>query len=85
MKTPMQQLQEKITALINDSKGDETRTGDYRIGLHQALSLIDLEAEKEQIIDASVQANLRYDSGANEPVVLRYCNDAEQYYNQLYD
>ena len=39
-----------------------------------------LEAEKEQIIDASVQANLRYDTGANEPVVLRYCNDAEQYY-----
>ena len=39
-----------------------------------------LEAEKEQIIDASVQANLRYDTGANEPVLLRYCNDAEQYY-----
>lgn len=43
-----------------------------------------LEAEKQQIIDASVQANLRYDSGANEPVVLRYCNDAEQYYQQTY-
>lgn len=26
MKTAMQELQEKITALINDSKGDETRT-----------------------------------------------------------
>ena len=39
-----------------------------------------LEAEKEQIIDASVQANLRYDTGADEPVLLRYCNDAEQYY-----
>ena len=39
-----------------------------------------LETEKEQIIDASVQANLRYDTRANEPVLLRYCNDAEQYY-----
>ena len=43
-----------------------------------------LEAEKEQIIDASVQANLRYDTGANEPVLLRYCNDAEQYYQQTF-
>lgn len=76
MKTPMQQLQEKITALINDSKGDETRTGDYRIGLHQALSLIDLEAEKEQIWMAFT------DGKVSE--IVKKKRTPEQYYNLTY-
>lgn len=53
-------------------------------GLLNIINLMSLEKEKQQIIDASVQANLRYDSSANEPVTLRYINDAEEYYSSTF-
>lgn len=79
MKTEMQELQEKITTLINDSKSDDTRTGDYRIGLHQSLSLIDLEAEKKQIIEAweSGYSNGVRSVSRGEPKI----KSSEEYYN----
>lgn len=86
MKTAMQQLLDRIEATINNDPANDIGIG-QAIGLKLVKASIEnewLEAEKEQIIDASVQANLRYDTGANEPVLLRYCNDAEQYYQQTY-
>lgn len=83
MKTAMQYLQEKITALINDSKGTGSNRDnpDYRIGLHQALGLIDLEAEKEQILEA-------YRNGfkdAQRPFrPMESYTTFEQYYQQTY-
>ena len=87
MKTAMQ----KFISGIDTYETDETMTiidrmerAENFIEVLRKRAYLLLEAEKQQIIDASVQANLRYDSGANEAVVLRYCNDAEQYYNQKY-
>ena len=86
MKTALTQLLERIEATINNDTANDIGIG-QAIGLKLVKASIEnewLELEKQQIIDASVQANLRYDSGANEPVVLRYCNDAEQYYKRTF-
>lgn len=86
MKTAMHQLLERIESTINNNPTNDIGIG-QAIGLKLVKDSIEnewLELEKQQIIDASVQANLRYDSGANEPVVLRYCNDAEQYYQNTF-
>ena len=86
MKTALTQLLERIEATINNDTVNDIGIG-QAIGLKLVKASIEnewLELEKQQIIDASVQANLRYDTGANEPVVLRYCNDAEQYYNRTF-
>ena len=81
MKTAMQELKENIIALINASKntGSNRDNSDYRIGLHQALGLIDLEAEKEQITTA-------YAHGMAEGITFEITNSLtaktpEQYYN----
>ena len=82
MKTAMKELLEFVKYKINNDPATEYGRV-YSEVFRQVKNEIEykyLEAEKEQIIDASVQANLRYDTGANEPVLLRYCNDAEQYY-----
>lgn len=78
MKTAMKELQERITALINASKdtGSNRDNPDYRIGLHQALSLIDFEAEKEQITEA-------YRSGKHDSGIDKCFNSAE-YYTQTF-
>ena len=78
MKTALTQLIEDVSSMAQGLNEDELLAYFNR----RAKEL--LKSEKEQIIDASVQANLRYDTGANEPVLLRYCNDAEQYYQQTF-
>lgn len=44
-----------------------------------------LEKEKQQIVDASVQANIRKNFSANEPIILGYIKDAEQYYSETFN
>lgn len=78
MNTALTQLIEDVNSMAQGLNEDEL------LAYFNRRAKEFLEAEKKQIIDASVQANLRYDTGANEPVVLRYCNDAEKYYQQTY-
>ena len=73
MKTALTKLIETVDEMINN--GGDPDLLSVKVHLENSI-----ESEKQQIIDASVQANLRYDTGADEPVLLRYCNDAEQYY-----
>ena len=77
MKTALTKLIETVDEMINN--GGDPDLLSVKVHLENSI-----ESEKQQIIDASVQANLRYDSCANEPVILRYCHDAEQYYNRTY-
>lgn len=86
MKTAINQLLERIESAINTDPANDIGKG-HSIALKFVIHAIKsewLEVEKQQIIDAYVQSKLSANFGANESTILKYCNEAEKYYKQMF-